>query len=201
MNIEDISEYLPKYLSARSEKLLLSELNSFSEGSLFSPYATSFQEPETVYQGDSFSDIPFGSPFSKATKDTRVLVLSNTCDISENNARSYPSQVAYVPLLPLAEYCDTLLKNGKTPANVADHEREIKKQKVTQFLFLPATGGRLPDCIALLDRTCHAPVSLFSERLSAGKRITSFSNTGFYLFILKLSIHFTRIRESVDRIK
>ena len=61
---------------------------------------------------------------------------------------------------------------------------EIKKY-LPQYLFL--------------DRINNCPIEAVSKEDIDKKRLFTLSNYGFYMFLVKLSIHFTRVREEVDR--
>ena len=66
-------------------------------------------------------------------------------------------------------------------------------------IYLPR-GKRLKyDAIVLLDRLNNCPAEIIRKEMIEKQRLFTLSNYGFYLFLIKISIHFTRIREGVDR--
>jgi putative ribosome biogenesis GTPase RsgA len=74
----------------------------------------------------------------------------------------------------------------------------IKQQKITNIFFLPKGSGLDDDYIALLSDVHTVPYSVFAEKKSKAKQFT-LSQIGFYIFVLKLSVHFCRFHENVDR--
>ena len=82
-------------------------------------------------------------------------------------------------------------KSGKDKQAIANKIDAIKKQQVTNMFYLP------DDMVVLLDRTMHLDYNKFSEAMV--NKIASLSNYGFYVFLFKLSYHFTRLREGVQR--
>jgi len=75
----------------------------------------------------------------------------------------------------------------------------MRKQLISSLSYLPK-GSKLPDeCVALLDHVNSCDVSVLTQENVVEKRLFSLSNYGFYLFLYKLSIHFTRVREAIDR--
>jgi hypothetical protein len=88
---------------------------------------------------------------------------------------------------------------SKVHAALESHIRAIVRQEITTFFYLPK-GALLPeDHIALLDRINNCDLRFLSEEFVRENRLFSLSNYGLYLFLLKISIHFTRITEGLDR--
>ena len=66
---------------------------------------------------------------------------------------------------------------------------------VTHVVYLPKNSKMQYDAIVRLDKIC----SVDRRKISNKNRLFTLSDYGLYLFLLKLSIHFTRIRERIDR--
>lgn len=81
------------------------------------------------------------------------------------------------------------------------HINSLKKQLVTQILYLPKGYGLKYDGIVFLDRINNISHRDIDRLKLNEKRLFTLSDYGLYLFLLKLSIHFTRIQEKVDRYK
>jgi len=75
----------------------------------------------------------------------------------------------------------------------------IKRQEITNAFYLPKKEHIIEESIVLLDNVNSCKVDYFTERGIKGIRLFTLSDYGFYLFIFKLSIHFTRVREDVER--
>lgn len=74
-------------------------------------------------------------------------------------------------------------------------ETSLKKQEITDMFFLPKESTLKVDCIALLNQSISIPYIATKETT---KKIT-LSQIGFYLLLFKLSVHYCRFHEGVDR--
>jgi len=133
-------------------------------------------------------------------KPVPSIVLSNTCDIDLINQRNFPSQVVYAPIFNLEKYKNSLYKNSqKTREQIDSHIVSLVKQEITQIFYLPKIEGKLDDSIVFFDRVCNFPNKLIVRQNLNSRRLFTLSDYGAYLFLFKLSIHFTRIQDKVDR--
>ena len=82
---------------------------------------------------------------------------------------------------------------------ITDHINAIKKQEITQIFYLPKFDGKLEESIVFLDRVNNMPNTLIERDKISSNRIFTLSDYGAYLFLLKLSIHFTRVQDKVER--
>jgi len=192
---ENIKDYLPKFLSSSSNEELFSCLKEFPsniDSRFYSDFV--FKTKNTGIQGDGMEDFLFFDWQHNQTKKSIAMILSNSCDISFDNNRYDTPFILYCPIISLAKYIEMLKTKGKKTSEI---EYSIKKQEITSMFYLPKGQGLSEDKIAMLDRIQSCPNNE-ETRLNA-KKIFTLSNYGFYLFLLKLSIHFTRIRDGIDR--
>lgn len=198
ISLEDMKIYLPPYLSSSSEKELFDNLKnlSFNERSL---YANLNNDPNTIFQGDCIKNLfVVNLPDTKIEKFPNCMILSNTCDIDISNPRKFFSpMILYAPVFNLEKYI-TKLKTIRTSIEVDNHIKAIKEQIITQILYLPKYQN-LPESIVFLDRINNCDNGFIERENINSLRVFSLSNTGFYLLLIKLSIHFTRIKEGIDR--
>ena len=200
MNSDTLKIYLPKFLSAESDKILFEELNDFPDNIDSRLYTSALQDSNIIFQGDGLKDLLIINLPDENIQKRNSLVISNTCDIDPNNKRLFPSQVVYAPILSLAKYKNMLLsKSSKTKQQIESHIETIKKQKVTQIFYLPSLNDRIDESIVFLDRVNNCSVKSIVKVDIKQDRIFTLSNYGAYIFILKLSIHYTRIQDKVDR--
>lgn len=68
-----------------------------------------------------------------------------------------------------------------------------------QIFFLPKVFGKLEESIVFLDRINNCSNKTVSRVNIDNQRIFTLNDYGEYLFLLKLSIHFTRMKDKVDR--
>ncbi|MDH0745774.1 hypothetical protein N5D61_05400 [Pseudomonas sp. GD03842] len=196
MNIDqfDYKDFLPYYLTEEQRIGLASALKDFSDKTNL--YTSVFQG-ETL-QGDLWSKSPLMDFPSGQIKQARVLVLSNSCDISPDNKRDLPVYITYAPVIGLAGYVQVLEKHGLDMGAIQAKVEAIRAQKITSMLFLPSGQGMDQDGVALLDRTTSIPYKAFDGHLEKAK-LTSLTQVGHYLLSFKLSIHFCRMHEAIAR--
>jgi hypothetical protein len=204
ISIEEIQKYLPQYLSAPSQHQLFDELRNFPENIDKRLYSESLLEKENIFQGDGIARMLVSNLPSKEFREMPAIVLSNTCDIDIENKRLFPSRIVYAPIFLLVKYRNMLIeefvKTGKNSINsINAHISAIKRQEITQILYLPQGGRLSDDSIVFLDRLNNYPADEIEAGFVKYNKLFTLSNYGFYLFIIKLSIHFTRIQERVDR--
>jgi len=125
-------------------------------------------------------------------------VLSNSCDVDPENPRDVPARVIFAPLVKLSAYHALLAQSGIDIARVEAKIASIKAQKTTNVFFLPASGTLTEDFVVRLDEAQSMPVA---AHINGGdkEKLSTLSNTGFYMLVLKLSVHFCRLQEQVNR--
>ncbi|NTW68658.1 MAG: hypothetical protein HGB23_02270 [Chlorobiaceae bacterium] len=198
IDFDEIKRYLPTYLNPESKLDLMKSLKDFPNNIDKRMY--SLRSDDIVYQGDGLEGLLLiNLPDTKIVK-SRGMIISNTCDSDLRNQRPAALSLCYAPIVSLDKYISKLRE-----FRVADEERiqaflaSIKKQLITQIFYLTSPSPTLGDSIVLFDKinSCH---NESVDRSDLNKqRLFSLSNYGFYLFLTKLSIHFTRVNESIDR--
>lgn len=193
MELKDWEVHLPKFLPDSCRDALYRDLQAFPDNINNRMYGS---PKEFVLQGDGFKHIQIFNLPDLESKEGNAIILSNTCDLSAENERNFATRVLYSPLIKLATYI-----NGLKDKNIynANHIDEIKKQRVSQIFFLPAGSGLTDDSIVFLDRVCSMPKKFLDNSFINSHHLFSLSNFGFYLFLVKISIHFTRVQDSVNR--
>lgn len=200
IDFEEIKLYLPKYLSASSEQNLFDNLKDFPENIDSRMYSNSQLNDEIIFQGDGIEGILVINFPDTTIKEAKVVVLSNTCDIDLNNVRMYATSICHAPIFNLNKYIQRL--EARKPASlqkIRQFVESIRKQRISQIFFLPEGGKLKFDSFIFFEKinSCDNE-SIPREELSK-RRLFTLSNYGFYLFLFKLSIHFSRIREGLDR--
>lgn len=218
MNIlDDIDIYLPKYLSEESLSQLKIELKSFdSDGTKNTIYTARLRDEKVLFQGDGISSLKIVNIQKEEFKQSPVILLSNTCDMDIDNKRIFRSHICYSPLIELDKYISVVESNlqkrrsNKTydPSEdtyknvekvINDHIKSIKKQHITQILYLPSIGDFNKEYIVFLDKIYNIEIDAIDRDKLGIIRMFTLSNYGLYLFLLKISVHFTRIKERIDR--
>lgn len=161
---------------------------------------TSFLNNDILYQGDGIDNMPI-IDLAKGSKDIKLvpaLILSNTCDMDLSNTRMFPSSIMYAPIIKLSNYQSILNLHCSDTEKVNNHIFNLKQQKITQIMYLPATG-KMEESLVFLDRVYSIDNKYINRSNLKDIRFFSFSDYGFYLFVFKLSVHFSRIQEKVNR--
>lgn len=200
MNFDEVKIYLPKFLSEESDRVLFNGLKDFPENIDERLYTTYLNDTRIIYQGDGLNNLLVVNLPKPEVKPAPSIILSNTCDIDLQNERNFPSQIVYAPIFSLDKYKLILLKNSKkSKEQIVDHINAIKRQEITQIFFLPKFDGKLEESIVFFDRVNNMPNTLIERDKITTNRIFTLSDYGAYLFLLKLSIHFTRVQDKVER--
>ena len=133
------------------------------------------------------------------TKKLNGMVLSNTCDIDQNNVRIMSSRLIHAPIINLQKYSEMLKKLPVDTNKIDQHISSIKNQYISHIFFLPKVDGVIEESIIFFDKVTTLPSGYLSEPEIINQRLFTLSDFGFYLFLFKLSVHFTRVRENVSR--
>lgn len=132
---------------------------------------------------------------------TNAIILSNTCDISsENNHTLNKKQCVLAPVIELSNYIDILKENvNYSEARLDSFLFELKFQRITNLFYISENGGK--EYIALLDKVFWFPTEELNSYLDEinTNKLFSLTHFGYYLFLLKLTFHFSRFPESLDR--
>jgi hypothetical protein len=195
---EDIKKFLPQYLSAESAKKMFEQLSAFpTDGTKDSVYTSALRADKHLFQGDGIANVAYMDFPDQRVRKIKVMLFSNTCDMNMENQRLNPSRIMYAPLMNFEKYAAAVRRNF--PDKADNHIQALKAQHVTQALYLPKGGGLEYDAIVFFDRVISLPLSQSLVDNMIPNRVFTLSNFGFYLFLLKMSMHFTRIQEKVDR--
>jgi len=198
---EDFKTYLPKYLSAEGQANLFAELSEFPNNIDRRLYTLRLLNEINVFQGDGLASLWVADLPNERIGRTRVMVLSNTCDIAPDNKRLLGSRILYCPIISFLKYQNLLNSQAGLPVdfNPTDHLEGIRKQRNSSMFYLPKNEKLGEEGIAMLDRinNCDAQAVDVSELIKT--RLFTLSDYGFYLFLFKLSLHLTRIREGIAR--
>lgn len=194
LSLKEIELYLPKYLSPETKNDLFKNLDNLpksfdmfiKDGSL---------NKEELLQGD-------GIIINMQNIKMTIMIISNSCDIDPNNTRIFESYMLYAPIFSIDRYRESLIKDGISEDKVNNHIHDIKKQKITQIFYIPKSNSTIlqEDCFIFFDRINNISLKkLYNKNECEYQRIFSLSQTAFYIFLIKISINFTRMMEGIDR--
>ena len=196
-SFEDIKKYLPQYLSDSDAKQLFSALKDFPNNIDERFYSNYSLDDNILYQGDCLKDIPaFNLPDTR-TKLSQSMAISNTCDMDLSNKRLWNTRILFSQII-LLEKLEKGLCQRFPKDRVTNYINSLKKQQITNAFYLPKSKN-LDEAVAFFDYTNSFDINYIDRESLKEKRLVSLSNYGFYILLLKLSIHFTRIQEKVQR--
>lgn len=200
LDAETLIQQIPYYLTAEDQKALLEELIAISRGGtaeyLLSEYTDSFKE--VMLQGDGWRGFQLFLFETGERRSVRGIALSNSCDVNPENPRDVPARVIFAPLVKLAAFKALLDDSGISAERVAAKIAAIKAQKTSNVLYLPAGATLEEDYVVRFDDAHNMPFAAHAKSADREKLFT-LSNTGFYMLVLKLSVHFCRLQERVNR--
>lgn len=192
-----IQDYLPDFLSRRSYEEVIGQLNNISG---LTDYYWHGENADAYFmlQGDAWTGVPIVNQDSGERKTVTAVVVSNSCDIDPNNVGRPDKHVVVSPLINLIDYENLLQKNGINGNKKDNIIKNIRTQRKSEIIWFPPDEmNRKNERILLLDRMYGVPLATFQSSIK--NRAFRLSNAGFYVFLLKISIHFTRLLEKVDR--
>ncbi len=194
LSFEDARSFLPPGLSDPQLKQLYRDIQIIGEGRNFYTEVAF----EYLLQGDVTADSYYPSITESGLVEVtaRVLLLSNSCDISLENTRDLPRRVAVAPVIRLERWIEMLRENGISEARLESQITALRAQRLTSYFYLPASDA-IPESLVLLDQIQSIPLARLENALE--KRIHILSQAGFWVLLLKLSIHFSRPLEAVVR--
>jgi len=130
-----------------------------------------------------------------------VMIISNSCDISEKENRIVEKEALFAQVIPLNEYLEDLKIEGVSSDNIKNIYNGLRKQTYTNLFYLPPNKNDNKEYIVFFDKIYWNPTkNLYKKLIEIDKeRYLSLSLKGFYLFICKLSYHFCRVPEEIER--
>lgn len=201
--LEDLKTYLPKYLSTEEQSKLFEALKDFPEGINKNFFSEIMKGKDFLAQGDCLINLKLADYQKDNFKlDAKGILISNTCDASDGNPRMYHQSLTFSPLFDLKKYREIMEKfyAGKNKEEtIKNHLNALVNQKLTSFFYIPNLANFEEGAFIRLDQMwSYTPSKTQKEDLIKTK-LFSLSNPAFYFFLIKLSIHFTRVQESIDR--
>lgn len=194
LSLEGLERALPHYLSAERREGVKRALAEFPQVKPFYLDACSRE----LLQGDCWSHLVVFNFADGSRKRIRGMLLSNSCDMDANNLSVMTPQVTFCPILRLDELVKKWARSGVGQQKIDDTVASIRRQEVSNFMYLPIGSSIKEETVAYLDDAHTMPQVAFAADEQKLK-LATLSDAGFYLFVFKLSIHFCRMHENVDR--
>jgi len=165
--------------------------------------------PETErLQGDVISNFPtvFLDERSQArSREFTVLVLNNTCDLPDD-------RLDFMTAAPIVDFNKYLAfereqrfrgkesldesEKRRIEDRLQEYGRVLRNNDKTEILYLPPFSEFTHGALVLLHLVCSVSAKLYHEALGKGMRVASFTQTGFYFLLIKLTTHLARAESS-----
>ena len=196
---EKIHQHLPVYLSPQDKRKLFAEISSFPDNIDSRIYSSNPKiSDDVIYQGDIVANHPLVFLPDTSVQEKQVFIISNTCDIDLNNRRIKSPYIVYCPIIKFEAYEKLVSSYYESKEAINGHLTSVRKQRITSMFYLPR-HGQVEESIVLFDSSnSHRLDSCHLDNM-LDNRVISLGNYGFMLFLVKLSIHFTRVEEGVNR--
>ncbi len=197
--IQDLADRLglalPSHLTRGEHAALAKALTGFPINRWY--YSTIPTTPELL-QGDIWTGLPVLRPDTGETRPVCGILLSNTCDIAQENPREWAYQILFAPIIPLSDFVELLEKNGVEPDRLGSIVRSVKNQETTTILFVPGIAGSFDESICFLDRIHYCSVETFFS-VTTRQRKARLNQFGHYVLLYKIAVHFCRFNEGLHR--
>jgi len=194
-SLEELSVFLPKYLSPEKQQGLFEELKQFPKNVAF--YDPSHDLKQSVLQGDGWKGLIAINFETLAKKPVSGVIISNSCDIDVKNDHDHAPNVLFAPIVSLAGFIEILRKAGKTEHELTVKLDVIRRQRISSLFHLPKYNGVIEESIIVLDDIHRHPLNDFIKTDRA--KLFTLTQLGFYIFVFKMSIHFHRLNEGLAR--
>ncbi|MBA3754516.1 MAG: hypothetical protein H0X01_10360 [Nitrospira sp.] len=141
-------------------------------------------------QGDLIKDFPTVFLDDSATPWSRnftVMLLNNTCDLPDDRL----DFVTAAPVIDFQKYLD-FERPRRTAESLRAYADSIRRNDKTELFYLPKFDEFQNGGLVLLHRVCSVSAQVYRQALTAQKRVASFTQTGFYFLLMKMTTHIAR---------
>lgn len=177
-------------------------------------YATYTEYANNILQGDGIKELKFIQLPDEEVSSGVGIVISNSCDIEQENKRKFSTRIIYAPLMKLEAYSD-MLKNAKkedasgkpttqkkyTQKEIDTHLEDIRKQRIGQIFYLPKCQSLNGEAIVFFDNLCSTDNDSVSRDNLTDSRMFSLSAYGWHVFLERLAHFFTKLSEETVELR
>jgi hypothetical protein len=159
-------------------------------------------------QGDVLANFPtvFLDERGEArSREFTVLVLNNTCDLPDD-------RLDFITAAPIVDFNKYMEFERERRSRNKDTQNDSEKRRIedglqeygrvlrnndkTEILYLPPFSEFTHGALVLLHLVCSVSTKLYHDALRQGRRVASFTQTGFYFLLIKLTTHLARAETS-----
>ncbi len=175
-------------------------------------YAAYPEYANNILQGDGISTLKFIQLPDEEISSGLGIIISNSCDIEQENQRKFSTRIIYAPLLKLDAYARMLkeetikddqgeMKPLYTEKEIEIHLDDIRKQRIGQVFYLPASKYLSDEAIVFFDNLCSCDNTSVSRDNLDESRTFSLSAYGWHVFLERLAYFFTKLSEEAVELR
>lgn len=213
-HIEFIKRYLPEYLTPdQKEDLFKIIKEDFPKSDSAEKIYFTLEDNSNLLQGEAIIDVPFAFlDLEKGVFENNYgwgLVMTNSCDISPENKRLETPIIQFAAIYKLSDYIGELEGREISIDRIKSFINDLKANRISNLFYLPKIEKEntliMEESFVRFDFNTSITSEILSESrydlnyMPEGDKIFTLSNYGFYLLLIKLSIHYCRFREGVFR--
>jgi len=112
--------------------------------------------------------------------------------------RNILKSIVYTPIIRISDLSDSLLRRGKNEESIQAIIDDIRNNHISNIFYLPGIKG-MEESFVYLDQLYNTNINSVDRDHLKTSRIFSLNQNAFYVFLFKLSVHFSRMQENIDR--
>jgi hypothetical protein len=162
-----------------------------------SPLIAGPNKTQDRLQGDVLRDFPF----AVIHRDGKVLSRPQTCLALNTDCNLQPGRLDtlnFAPISSFARYAELAAAKQKDPARLAGRLESVERNEVDSLFYLPFCGGFDGPVVVHLNRISSVHPDVFEQCLAGGQRVSSLTQLGFYVLLLKVTRLFARPENEVS---
>lgn len=195
-DVDNFKDQIPYYLTRPQKEGLIEALKDFPNNTQYYLGNYSNDLKQSVLQGDIFHNLTVYS--IQGEKKLKGIILSNSCDIDTANKRDIPARALFAPLVSIAKFVNLLERNGVSKESITSKINDVRNQQVTNMVYLPQ-NDKFEESVVFLDDIYQLQATELRKLLDNQCKLVTLSQVGFYILLFKISIHFCRFHEDVQR--
>lgn len=115
------------------------------------------------------------------SKNFTVMLINNACDLQSNRSE-------FITLAPIQRF-DKFAGDyqAKSAQKAKTYLETVQTNRIDELMYLPHCGYLPQGGVVRLDLLCSVSASVYERAITAGSRLASLTQTGFYFALMKLT--------------
>jgi len=140
---------------------------------------------EERLQGDLLKELPcvhLDAEGNAKVATFTVAVINNTCDLQPRRSKF----VNVAPVFDFREYREHIVQ-ARGEKNAQGFLGSLQSNKISEILYVSKCPEYPEGVVIFLDRLSCISSALYEQALAGKRRVASFTQNGFYIFLLKIT--------------